>query len=932
LSALRRDGSEFPVELSITKVETAEGAVFLGFIRDISDRRQVEEEVVANQLRTRLAVDASGLGIWDWDLITNAMEYSDLAKAIYGFAPGQAVTFEDVRNATHSEDLLFTIPMAEKALDPAIRSKEPYRYRVVWPNGETRWVVAHGEAIFEESSLGVRPVRYVGTIQDVTDERARDAALRESEERLRLALDAGHMAVWAVDVVNNAVTTSPELNRMLGFTEGHQPTIEELSERYRAGEQERVRAAGQAAIEANQPFFEVEYQATRIDGSPLWILLRAEIRFDARKEPEEVVGVLLDITARKAAEEYLKRSEARFRAAVRAVQGFVWTNNAAGEMVGEQPGWSALTGQAEQEYHGHGWSSAVHPDDAAATLTAWNAAVVAKGPFEYEHRVRRHDGEWRLCSIRAIPTFDGSGEIVEWVGVHTDVTEERDYQEKLRGFNASLEERVEQRTFERDRAWKNSQDLQAVLDEAGIIQAANEAWTTTLGWPLDEVVGKSHLSFNHPDQVEASAHAFQAASASALAGYETRCPHKDGSFRWISWVASPDGGRIYASGRNVTAEKMAAAELAAAHEALRQSQKMEAIGQLTGGVAHDFNNLLTIIRSSAELLRRQNLEENRRRRYVDAITDTADRAAKLTGQLLAFARRQALDPIVFNVADRVENIREMLSTVLGSRISLDLRLSERNCVVEVDANQFDTALINLAANARDAMNGEGLFTLQVALVPGAEGQPTSLAAISATDTGHGIANEDIDRVFEPFFTTKEVGRGTGLGLSQVFGFATQSGGAVTVSSDPGRGATFTLHLPTTAKVLTPRKLAAEQGSVLSRKGRILVVEDNVEVGEFSTELLADLGYQTQLATSAAEALAILSASAERFDAVFSDVVMPGMDGVSLAREIRRRWPALRVVLTSGYSHLLAADGPQGFELLRKPYSMGDLSKALEAGQ
>ncbi len=382
------------------------------------------------------------------------------------------------------------------------------------------------------------------------------------------------------------------------------------------------------------------------------------------------------------------------------------------------------------------------------------------------------------------------------------------------------------------------------------------------------------------------------------------------------------------------------AELMQAEEALRQAQKMEAVGQLTGGVAHDFNNLLTIIKSSADLLRRPGLAEERRRRYVDAISDTVDRASKLTGQLLAFARRQALKPEVFDASERVQAISDMLRTIVGSRIRIETEISCESCPVEADANQFETALVNMAVNARDAMNGEGSLHIridEIAAMPpvrGHTGNPNPFVAVSLTDTGSGIPMDKLAHVFEPFFTTKEVGKGTGLGLSQVYGFAKQSGGDVAVESEVGRGTTFTLYLPRAMREAASDKHRPEidinQGDALSehdRGPRVLVVEDNIEVGRSSTQILADLGYDTTLATNATEALKLLD-EADRFDVVFSDVIMPGMNGVDLGREIRRRHPKVPVVLTSGYSEVLAEEGRHGFDLIQKPYAAEELSRVL----
>ena len=377
-------------------------------------------------------------------------------------------------------------------------------------------------------------------------------------------------------------------------------------------------------------------------------------------------------------------------------------------------------------------------------------------------------------------------------------------------------------------------------------------------------------------------------------------------------------------------------ELMRAEDALRQSQKMEAVGQLTGGVAHDFNNLLTIIRSSVDFLRRPDLPEARKARYLDAVSDTVDRAAKLTGQLLAFARRQALKPEVFHVGQKVRGIAEMLDTVIGARIRVIAEVPDEPCYIRADVSQFETALVNMAVNARDAMDGEGTLTLRLAggrtmpAIRGHAGADSAFAAVSLTDTGAGIAEADLGRLFEPFFTTKEVGKGTGLGLSQAFGFAKQSEGDIAVTSTQGKGATFTIYLPQAQSPATEKEAAAltSETATTGRGYRVLVVEDNDEVGQFSTELLEDLGYVVRRVANANAALAILGENEFAVDLVFSDVIMPGMNGVELAGIIRERYPGLPVVLTSGYSNVLAESAHRGFELIQKPYSVESLSRIL----
>jgi PAS domain S-box-containing protein len=371
-------------------------------------------------------------------------------------------------------------------------------------------------------------------------------------------------------------------------------------------------------------------------------------------------------------------------------------------------------------------------------------------------------------------------------------------------------------------------------------------------------------------------------------------------------------------------------------EALRQSQKMEAIGQLTGGVAHDFNNLLTIVRSATDFLRRRDLPDERRRRYVDAISDTVERASKLTGQLLAFARRQPLKPQTFNVSDQVESLAQLIRPLVGSRIRVETEIADSQCFALADVAQFETALINFAVNGRDAMQDAGRLIISVRKVDsipalrGFSARDGAFVAISVQDTGTGIAPDHLDAIFEPFFTTKEVGKGTGLGLSQAFGFAKQSGGDIAVVSEFGEGATFTIYLPQAAPP-APAERTDAVSSEPANTGRghsVLVVDDNEEVGLFSAELLEDLGYVVKLVSNATEALAILAENEFAVDLVFSDVIMPGMNGVEFATLLRERYPGLPVVLTSGYSNVLAENAHLGFELIQKPYSVELLSRIL----
>ncbi|MGI4802703.1 MAG: PAS domain S-box protein [Janthinobacterium lividum] len=582
------------------------------------------------------------------------------------------------------------------------------------------------------------------------------------------------------------------------------------------------------------------------------------------------------------------------------------------------------------------------PEDQAAARPAVEMELARRNgmaPDERWHQRKSGERFWAMGEMT--PLKDDAGVIVGFVKVLRDRTKERLADEALRqsqtelaAANARLENSVAASTAERDRLWETSLDLLLVLDFDGVIQSVNPAWTELLGYAPDELIGHAVADFVLPEDATATAKAVIQGRDQAITAMENRYRHKDRSTRWFSWVARPAAGEIYATGRHITDIKAAEATHRRTEDQLRQSQKVEAIGQLTGGVAHDFNNLLTVIRGSVDLLRRPGVSDERRQRYIDAISDTTDRAAKLTGQLLAFARRQSLTPEVFDAAASVRTVSDMVRTLTGSRIRLGLRLRSAPCYIDADRGQFDTAIVNMAVNARDAMAGEGELTITVGTVSGMPEirshpfTPGEFVTIALTDTGAGISDDQIDQIFQPFFTTKGIGEGTGLGLSQVFGFTKQSGGDVFVESVKGAGATFTMYLPRVESEAGTSAEAGDTSLTLGEGSCVLVVEDNAEVGIFATQALAELGYNTVLAMDGAKALSELATCGDRIDVVFSDVMMPGMSGVELGQEITRLYPSLPVILTSGYSEILAQNGTHGFELLHKPYSIDALSRAL----
>jgi PAS domain S-box-containing protein len=519
----------------------------------------------------------------------------------------------------------------------------------------------------------------------------------------------------------------------------------------------------------------------------------------------------------------------------------------------------------------------------------------------------------------------------------------REVEQELRQSTADLEQQVAARTAERDRLWRYSRDILLVMDSDGIALAANPAFTRILGWAPEEFAGRNVLDLIHPDDHEIVISALAGMSArdpSQLPEpsvgsdvFEIRCKHKTGCYDWISWVAGFEGaeGRtIYATGRLVTGEKAAAAELSLAQEALRQSQKLEAMGQLTGGVAHDFNNLLTPIIGGLDMLQRRGVGGDRDQRLIDGALQSAERARVLVQRLLAFARRQPLQPTAIDVAELFRGMRELVTTTVGPRIRVEFAVEPGLPPACADANQLEMALLNLAVNARDAMPDGGALVIsadrrEVVAEGRLDVPPGDYIAIGVADTGVGMDEETLRRCVEPFFSTKGVGQGTGLGLSMVHGLASQLGGALEIDSAPGCGARIRLWLPVSEAAAHGLAKPPSAPEARGARGRVLVVDDEDLVRASTAVMLAELGYDIVEAASAEEALGLLDGPAG-FDLLVTDHMMPGMSGVDLARAVRASRPQTRVLITSGYAEVdgLAPDVPR----LAKPFRQADLAATL----
>jgi PAS domain S-box-containing protein len=774
-----------------------------------------------------------------------------------------------------------------------------------------------------------------------------ERALREREAELvgiqQIARVAG-VVVHLDDGFKNGFR-SPEYREIHGLNADVDDTHEDWVQRIHPDDRERTLKRFTEAVGGKAESFSSEYRIIRPDnGQVRWIATEARIERDAAGKPLRLVGAHIDITDRSMARETLRESEERFQLIANSAPVPMWVSNSDGTRAFANQAYLEFLGVSYDEALVFDWRKILHPDDVTRIVKESVTGEASRKLFGLEARYKRADGQFRWMHSESQPRWDPAGNHIGFIGVAHDITAAKEAESDLRRLNESLERRIEERTAqlaanetELRAIFETTNQYQTLLDLDGNVVYANSTALSGIRTSQRDVAGKPFWDaawFSGTDGMSDTVrNAFLAAVRGEIVRTETLLRLPVGQ-RYFDFAMRPMFDQD-AKVSGVLSEAIDITERRKAEEALRQAQKMEAVGQLTGGVAHDFNNLLTIIRSATDFLRRRELSDERRRRYIDAISDTVDRASKLTGQLLAFARRQPLTPQVFDVGAQVESIAQLIRPLVGGRIRIELDLCKPACFAMADVAQFETALVNLSVNGRDAMDGEGQLSIEIKTVEtipasgSLEPRAGRFIAVAVTDTGTGIAADQMELIFEPFFTTKEVGKGTGLGLSQAFGFVKQSGGEILVTSELGKGSTFTIYLPQVDPPdAKPEKEAGVEMPASGRGNCVLVVEDNEDVGRFSTELLQDLGYEIDWVGNADAALKALADNELAYDLVFSDVIMPGMNGVDLAFAIRERHPGLPVVLTSGYSNVLAQNVDRGFELIQKPYSVEALSRIL----
>jgi two-component system cell cycle sensor histidine kinase/response regulator CckA len=911
----KKDGSVISVEITSHAVEYGGRRAEVVLVNDITERMNSEAALRESETRLRLFVRhaPAALAMFDRDMryITASLRWlSD-----YGLAD------REVTGLSHY-DVLPEVPE---------RWKETHR------RGLAGEVVRAEEDLFERADGSVQWIRWeirpwrteggdVGGIvifaEDITARKKAEESLRRKEEILEQAQSVAGAGSWTSELAARTLDVSPECARLLGWKAGlHQ--FEELLTVVHPEDVTRMRAAWTAAF-AGAPY-DIEHRVV-VNAEVRWLHARARLEFGPDGKAVRAIGVSQDVTASHQAAEALRASEERFRVMFDvAPVGVAQADPATGRWLAVNPRMCLITGYSADELLAKRVSEITHPEDRDRDWNLFQNVVKGEAPeYRLEKRYVRKDGSIAWVNVNMVVLRDAAGHPTRTLAMIEDITERKLAGRDVVRLNAELEEALEwQRQI-----FEGSRDAVFLSDEEGRFVAVNHAAEELTGFSRVELRGMRIQDLHHEPDLEAyrTFHHRIMAGERILSASPIR--RKDGrrvSVEFNNSLVVIGGKRFMHTAARDTTERVRL------EEQLRQAQKMEAIGQLAGGVAHDFNNLLTVISGNSELLLSGTPADDPRRAALSDIRAAGERAAGLTRQLLAFSRKQILEPKLVDAHEVVAGIEKMLRRLIGEDVEILTDLAADPSWVKVDPGQLEQVIMNLAVNARDAMPRGGRLTIAtrnidskepVDLEETAGRLPRPRVAISISDTGDGISPKVKPHLFEPFFTTKAVGKGTGLGLATVYGIVKQSGGDVTVESEPGKGATFTVVLPSRP---APRRRGSGASLHALPRGTetVLVVEDEDAVRRIVKIALESTGYRVIEARSGSEALEAARAQAGKIDILVTDVVMPEMSGREVAARITETHPGTRILYMSGYTDdAVVRHGivESGVAFLQKPFS------------
>ena len=830
--------------------------------------------------------------------------------------------------------------------------------------------MAHDDPALPELQLGALNRRIAELECERDALRQAESASRLSEERLRFVLAASRAGTWDLDLPSKTVRLSNDCKAIYGIAPDAGYDRESFIDAIVPEDRDRYKAAIRAAVR-NTSDLEVSYRFTRPDGTIRWVEVRGRPITGSDGSKVSLSGIAIDVTERKRAEAHVVEQEARYRAITDSIDQMIWSTRPDGFHDYFNHRWYEYTGVPDGSTDGAGWNEMFHRDDRARAWGEWQRCLDAGVPYHIEYRLKHRSGVYRWVLGRAQPVHDETGAIVRWYGTCTDINDFKVAGERIR----ELEERY--RLASRatsDAIW----EWNFVTNEI----SWNESLQEFFGYEIPNGPADAWMHCIHPDdRTRVSQSVAEAVHGNATRwSSDYRFQRADGTYAdvfdrgFITRDAAGKALRMIGAMQDLTERRHAEAELRRLNETLeervvdrteelaasnrqlvgqieerervagtlRQMQRLEAVGQLTSGVAHDFNNLLTVILGNLGFIQRGvaglPIEEKLLRRlgFMEA---AAERGAKLTAQLLAFSRRQRLEPKPIDLNGSVANLRDLLQSTMGGSVRIETVLSEQLWPALVDPTQIELVILNLAINARDAMEVGGSLTVETSNValreaPRRPEEPEAgdFVVVAVCDTGYGMTDEVRAKAFEPFFTTKDIGKGTGLGLSQVLGFAKQSGGGVRIESRVGTGTTVKVYLPRAGRDVkaewAPRVAGVRSAPIIRTGATVLLIDDDTSVREVTAAMLREDGFAVIEAGSGGAGLEALDRT-EKVDLLLVDFAMPGMNGAEVAREAQARRPGLPTLFVTGYADLEAIRSVGEDRIVAKPFQRERLFQAID---
>jgi two-component system cell cycle sensor histidine kinase/response regulator CckA len=888
---------------------------------EVAERKQAEDGLRASEERYRLLFERNLAGVLVTSSDGRVAECNDAMARILGHATAGELTGQ------RTPDFWFEAIDREMFL-AQLRAKGTvtgYEVKLRRKDGGCAWVVTNASLVEDKGQTFIQ-----GTIIDVTERRLAEAALRDREEHIRLLLDSTAEAIYGIDLHGHCTFANSSCARLLGYADPSQFLGKNMHELVH-----HTRPDGTPYPANECRIFQAfrNGEGSHVDDEVLW-------RADGSSFPAEYwsypirreghlagsVVMFLDVTGRKRAEETLRESEERFRQLAETINEVFWLSDpVSGQILYVSPAYETIWGQSCASLYASplAWLEPIQAEDRERVREAF-ATKQAVGGYDEEYRIVRPDGSVRWIHDRGFPVRDAAGAVYRVAGVAEDITERKRAEAERDELLARLQVQISRMPL-----------IYILFNSDFRVTDWNPAAERTLGYTRNEALGKGPNDLNPPSFHQDALKLMERIRAGDMAAHsvnENRT--KDGRTITCEWFNTPlltDDGRfggLLCLGRDVTEQRSLEAQL-------RQAQKMEAVGQLAGGVAHDFNNLLTIINGYGELLAARFPQGDPTRELLGQIVAAGDRAAGLTRQLLAFSRKAIIEPRTLDLKAVVADVDKMLRRIIGEDIQLSVVTDPDVGTVKADPGQVEQVIVNLVVNARDAMPRGGKVTIELHNAEldetyardhlGAQSGPHVLLAVS--DTGSGMDRETMARIFEPFFSTKGE-RGTGLGLATVHGIVKQSDGHVAVYSEVGHGTTFKVYLPRAQQRLPSGK--SHPGlAVMPRGGEtVLLVEDEDGVRALARHILQGCGYTVLEARDGAEALRLAGQHQGGIDLLVTDVVMPRMSGREVAERLAGMSPRVKVLFLSGYTDdavvrhgILEAE----VSFLQKPYSPASLA-------